>query len=92
MIISGPSGSGKTEVWRVAQKIFGNTFNIRIVDSSRITGEGWKGSYKLNTFITAESAKGGIIVFDEFDKLTRPTYNSHGENIIHRLKDSIRLT
>lgn len=81
ILTSGPSGSGKTEVWRTLSKMpFGKIFKIEIADSSKITSEGWSGGYKINSFLSKDMAD-GIIVFDEFDKLTRPRHSSNNENV-----------
>ena len=81
LLIAGPSGSGKTEVWRVAQKLYGSTFFIQIIDGSNISAEGWAGNYKIDTYLDSESTNGGILVVDEFDKLATPKHSSSGENV-----------
>lgn len=81
LLIAGPSGSGKTEVWRVAKKLYGNTFFIRIIDGSNISGEGWSGNYKIDTYLDSQSTDGGILVVDEFDKLVMPKHSSSGDNV-----------
>lgn len=81
LLISGPSGSGKTEVWRVASKLYGSTFRIKIIDGSNLTCEGWAGNYKIDTFMDAAMVDGGILVVDEFDKLTKPKHSSSGDNV-----------
>ena len=81
LLIAGPSGSGKTEVWRVAKKLYGDTFFIRIIDGSNISAEGWAGNYKIDTYLDSESTNGGILVVDEFDKLVTPKHSSSGENV-----------
>lgn len=40
----GPTGCGKTEIWRVMQKLYSN---IYIIDSTRLTKEGWTGGFKF---------------------------------------------
>lgn len=72
-----PTGCGKTEIWRVLGKLYKN---IRIIDSTRITQEGWKGEYKFqNVFdgIEEDTAENMILVFDEFDKMCEPMYGSN---------------
>lgn len=81
LLIAGPSGSGKTEVWRVASRLYGSTFPIQIVDGSNMTCDGWAGNYKLDTYIDRQLVNGGILVVDEFDKLTRPKHSAHGSNV-----------
>lgn len=81
LMICGPSGSGKTEVWRAAQKLYGNLFPIKIADGSTLTCDGWSGNSKLSTFVTRDLLKGGILVVDEFDKLARPKHSSKGDNV-----------
>lgn len=86
LLISGPSGSGKTEVWRVASKLYGHIFPIQIIDGSALTCDGWAGSQKLSTFITPQMADGGIVVVDEFDKLTVPRISSSGNNVSREMQ------
>jgi len=81
LLISGPSGSGKTEVWRVARRLYGQLFPIRIIDGSNLSCEGWSGNYKLDTYMDAAIVSGGILVVDEFDKLTKPRHASSGDNV-----------
>lgn len=81
LLISGPSGSGKTEVWRVAAKLYGDIFPIKVMDGSNLTCEGWAGNYKLDTYIDTRMTDGGILVVDEFDKLTKPRHSSSGDNV-----------
>ena len=81
LMISGPSGSGKTEVWRVAEKLYGNIFPVKIIDGSSLTCDGWAGGNKISTHITPTIADGGIVVVDEFDKLTVPRISSSGSNV-----------
>lgn len=81
LMIAGPSGSGKTEVWRAADKLYGDLFQIQIIDGSNLTCDGWAGGHKLSTFVTTRLARGGILVVDEFDKLVTPKHASGGENV-----------
>lgn len=81
LMISGPSGNGKTEVWRAAQRLYGDVFKIQIIDGSNISCDGWAGNFKISNFITTAIADGGILVVDEFDKLVRPKHNSKGDNV-----------
>ena len=80
ILFLGQTGCGKTEIWRVCKQLYPG---IRIIDSTAITGEGWKGSYKVrNIFdgMTKEEAEHAIIVLDEFDKLCEPQITSGGSN------------
>lgn len=86
LLIAGPSGSGKTEVWRAAAKLYGDLFQIQIVDGSNMTCDGWAGNYKLSTFVTTKFAKGGILVVDEFDKLVTPKHASGGDNVAMQMQ------
>jgi len=81
LMISGPSGNGKTEVWRAATRLYGELFSIKIIDGSNISCEGWAGNFKINTYVDAAMADGGILVVDEFDKLVKPKHNSKGDNV-----------
>ena len=81
VLFVGQTGSGKTEIWRVCQRFYPN---IRIIDSTVITGEGWSGSFKVNNIFEhmggQEGVQKAIIVFDEFDKLCEPKIGSGGTN------------
>lgn len=80
ILFLGQTGSGKTEIWRVCQQLYSN---IRIIDSTLITEEGWTGSFKpKNIFdnMSRQEAENAIIVFDEFDKLCEPKVGSSGTN------------
>lgn len=81
LMIYGPSGNGKTEVWRAAERLYGNLFPIRIIDGSGISCDGWAGNFKLSHYIDETISKGGILVVDEFDKLVKPRHNSKGDNV-----------
>lgn len=81
LLITGPSGSGKTEVWRIANQLYGSIFPIKIIDGSNLSCEGWSGNYKLDTYIDATTAQGGILVVDEFDKLAKPKHSGSGDNV-----------
>lgn len=81
LMISGPSGNGKTEVWRAAERLYGDVFKIQIIDGSNISCDGWAGNFKISNFVTAAIADGGILVVDEFDKLVKPKHNSKGDNV-----------
>lgn len=80
ILFIGQTGSGKTEIWRVCKQLYPN---IRIIDSTLITEEGWTGSFKAkNIFdnMSRQEAEKAIIVFDEFDKLCEPKIGSGGTN------------
>ncbi len=80
LLFVGPTGCGKTEIWRVCQQLYPQ---IRIIDSTRITGEGWIGSFKVKNIFDHMSrieAERAIIVFDEFDKLCEPQISAGGSN------------
>lgn len=81
LLVAGPSGSGKTEVWRAATDLYGHIFPIRIIDGSNISGEGWSGNYKIDTYLDERITNGGILVIDEFDKLVTPKHTSSGDNV-----------
>ena len=80
LLFIGQTGCGKTEIWRACRQL---DPCIRIIDSTTITGEGWKGSYKVkNIFdgMSRQEAERAIVVFDEFDKLCEPQITSGGSN------------
>ena len=75
-LFCGPTGCGKTEIWRCLAREYPKI--IRIVDASRLAGDGWKGSFHLRDIfdgIPANElkARGLIVVLDEADKLTCET-------------------
>ena len=78
--LTGPTGCGKTEIWRVMSRLYPN---IRIIDSTMLTMQGWSGSFKVRDIFSSmsqEEAEKAIIVFDEFDKFCEPLYGSNGTN------------
>ena len=78
ILVAGSSGSGKTEVFRCVKELYGDVVNIKIVDGSRITKEGWSGNQKLEGLLTPEV---DILVVDEMDKLCTPSFTSGGANV-----------
>lgn len=87
VLMIGPSGCGKTEIMRVLSEIL--PVPISIFDTSGISQNGWKGDKKIKDAVKelvlktndVESAQCGIIFLDEFDKMCRPAFTSHGENV-----------
>ena len=80
ILFIGQTGSGKTEIWRVCKEIYPR---IRIIDSTMITEEGWKGDFKVSNIfdgMNPHEAERSIIVFDEFDKLCEPRIGSSNTN------------
>lgn len=89
MLVLGPSGSGKSEIFKRLKDLCEQIF---IVDSSTITQEGWKGSMKFSTIFRrygADLADGGILVFDEADKMFEPKINSSVENVSYSLQSEL---
>ena len=71
-VFCGPSGCGKSEIWRCLAKEYPG--RIRLVDFSRMTAEGWKGSVHLRDVFSdfdpdAIRQNGLIVVLDEADKI-----------------------
>lgn len=72
VLFCGPSGCGKTEIWRCLAKELPDL--IRIVDASRLSADGWKGSLHLRDIFDGIPASdlntsGLIVVLDEADKI-----------------------
>ena len=87
VLMVGPSGCGKTEIMRVLSEIL--PVPISIFDTSGISQNGWKGDKKIKDAVkelvlktdNIDAAENGIIFLDEFDKMCRPAFTSHGENV-----------
>lgn len=78
LLVAGSSGSGKTEVFRCVKELYGDMFNIKIADGSRITKEGWSGSQKVEGLLSEDL---DILVIDEMDKLCTPSFTTGGSNV-----------
>lgn len=83
LLIAGSSGSGKTEVFRCVKQLYGDLINIKIVDGTRITKEGWSGSMKLDSVLSPEL---DVLVVDEADKLCTPSYSTGGNNVAKEMQ------
>ena len=75
-IFCGPTGCGKSEIWRQLAKDHPRL--IRMVDASRLTADGWKGSFHLRDIFEDIPPQdivnyGLIVVLDEADKITCET-------------------
>lgn len=89
MLMVGPTGCGKTEIWRVCRTLYPN---IIMVDTNRLTAEGWSGSYKVRDIfagLTQREIEESIVVFDEFDKLCEPKVGAGGTNHSHVEQDAL---
>lgn len=72
-VFCGPTGCGKSEIWRQLAKDHPKL--IRMVDASRLTADGWKGSFHLRDIFESIPPQditnyGLIVVLDEADKIT----------------------
>ena len=83
-VFCGPSGCGKSEIWRHLSKAYPGL--IRIMDASRLSADGWKGSLHLRDIFDNIPAKdletrGLIVVLDEADKICcEPAIGASGTN------------
>lgn len=71
-VFAGPSGCGKSEIWRVLSKEYPGL--IRIMDFSRFSADGWRGSLHLRDVFNGVDPKdmerrGLVVVLDEADKI-----------------------
>lgn len=78
-VFCGPTGSGKSEIWRQLSHEYPRL--IRMVDASRLSADGWKGSLHLRDIFDGISAGdirnyGLIVVLDEADKIICETMTS----------------
>lgn len=88
LLFIGPTGCGKTEIWRICSRLYPN---IVIVDSDRLTADGWSGAFKIRDIFTDRTKaeiERLVVVFDEFDKLCEPMY-SHGSNYSHSIQNNL---
>lgn len=78
----GPTGCGKSEIWRHLSKAYPDM--IRIADASRLTADGWKGSFHVEDIFEGLEMSdihkhGLIVVLDEADKVfCEPIVGSSG--------------
>lgn len=96
IMIAGPTGCGKTEIFRRLKKQYSEAAGdkIVIVSSQMISQDGWKGNYKFadvfKEFVDDNgNCTGGVIVFDEFDKLCRTKTSAGGENVAFSIQVEI---
>ena len=78
-VFCGPTGSGKSEIWRQLSHEYPRL--IRMVDASRLSADGWKGSLHLRDIFDGISPGdirnyGLIVVLDEADKIICETMTS----------------
>lgn len=71
-VFIGPTGCGKSEIWRQLSKKYPSL--IRMIDTSRLTADGWKGSFHIENIFDGidydDIIKNGlIVVLDEADKV-----------------------
>ena len=86
LLIAGSSGSGKTEVFRCVREMFGRMINVTIADATRITKEGWSGNYKLLDILSPDV---DILVFDEADKMCKPSFSNGGTNVSEEIQGEL---
>ena len=72
VVFCGPTGCGKSEIWRALAGEYPDA--VRIVDFSRMTGDGWSGSLHLRDVFegldpTTIARNGLVVVLDEADKI-----------------------
>lgn len=92
-LFCGPSGCGKSEIWRYLSKTFPGL--IRIADASRLSADGWKGSFHIRDIFEDIPAadlqqRGLIVVLDEADKLCcEPTVSTNGTDYSALIQNSL---
>ncbi len=91
--ILGPSGCGKTFLSQELAKLLHLPYLLLSV--AGVTENGFKGNStedlinKIKHFALKTNGKKAVIVLDEFDKLTKPNYDSEGANISETVQDQI---
>ena len=93
-VFAGPSGCGKSEIWRCLSREYPGL--VRIIDFSRMCGEGWNGSVHLRDVFEGVANKddiqrrGLIVVLDEADKvLCETAISSSGNNHNHVVQNNL---
>ena len=92
-VFAGPSGCGKSEIWRCLAKEFPGL--VRMIDFSRVSGEGWNGSLHLRDVFAGVNPDdidrhGLVIVLDEADKILCETaIGSGGGNHNHIIQNNL---
>lgn len=97
-LFQGPTGTGKSEIWRSMGRLFPG--RVRLVDFSRVTGDGWSGSMHMRDVFDGVdpsllSGEGIVLVLDEADKIVGETavgaggtnYNGIVQNHLLKLLD-----
>ncbi len=94
VIFCGPTGCGKSEIWRCLAREFPDS--IRIVDASRLSADGWKGSVHVRDFFEGSekemavlAKRGRILVLDEADKLCCEKIFSNGVECNAHIQNSL---
>lgn len=72
VVFCGPTGCGKSEIWRVLAREYPGA--VRMVDFSRMCGEGWHGGVHLRDIFDGLEPRtlaenGLVVVLDEADKI-----------------------
>lgn len=92
-VFCGPSGCGKSEIWRCLSREYPGL--VRIMDASRLSADGWKGSLHLRDIFdgvpaSSVKAQGLIVVLDEADKVCcESAVGSSGTNFNHLIQNNL---
>lgn len=86
LLVAGGSGTGKTEVFRWVSKLYGDVVQVKVVDGSRLTKDGWSGNYKMTDLLSEDL---DILVLDEADKLCKPSYSAAGSNVSEEMQSEM---
>lgn len=79
LLIGGPTGSGKSALIEALSKIPG--MDVRVLDGSRLTADGYRGSVHLQDALPPEDSESCVICIDEFDKCATETHiGANGTN------------
>ena len=77
LLLAGPTGSGKSQLIESLKKLPG--INLSVIDGSRLTPDGYRGSVHLQDAFPADTDGHMILCVDEFDKSCQEHRSDHAD-------------